>query len=88
MAKMSPEEEDAVQEELAALEREALVCPRLLRGDLQLTLLQPSIPSVPEEVPIHLPDAPETVPVDSTESVAAREPGACPTVALWYVANP
>ncbi|KAK4687059.1 charged multivesicular body protein 6, partial [Tremellales sp. Uapishka_1] len=47
ISKMTPEEEDAVQEELAALEREAM----------------PSIPNIPQTEPIVLPSVPVEAPV-------------------------
>jgi len=57
---MSPEEEDAVQAELAELERQALVSlPYVEFWELDLiNVLQPAIPSVPEQQPGSLPSVP------------------------------
>lgn len=65
MSKMSPEEEEAVQAELAELQREALVCPVRPsdEGYIDSNLVQPAIPSVPEEQPVSLPSVPVEEPV-------------------------
>ncbi|ORX37323.1 Snf7-domain-containing protein [Kockovaella imperatae] len=73
MSRMSPEEEEAVQEELAQLEREAFVRPCAEWGWFpKARLPQPAIPSVPEQQPVTLPEAPQTEPM---EPVKVQQPG-------------
>ncbi|WWC96231.1 hypothetical protein V866_003098 [Kwoniella sp. B9012] len=59
MSRMSPEEEEAVQEELERLQQEAL----------------PAIPSVPDQQPVSLPDAPVEEPTTAQPAAEARQAG-------------
>ncbi|WVQ65652.1 uncharacterized protein L199_003830 [Kwoniella botswanensis] len=57
MSRMSPEEEEAVQEELERLQQEAL----------------PAIPSVPDRQPVSLPDAPVEEPTTAQPAAETRQ---------------
>jgi len=79
-SKMSPEEEEAVQTELAELEREAMVRSYSMnRRSAELLDSQPAIPSLPESERVSLPSAPVEEP-----TVAEEAPTEGMVLLQWY----
>ena len=73
MSRMSPEEEEAVQAELEALQREALVSHSCFPERPEPDITQPAIPAVPSQQPVRLPDAPLEEPVEAPEEPVVED---------------